>query len=173
MTEPEIPSMHRPFPSREELRQRGTRKDAIAELYDVWLAAHAEAIKLAERLPSVFGDPPRPKITLHVARGYDGEWNLSEERIQELAALDPEQHWTDVSAESTRQFQEYFTFSDAEGWRFYLPAFLRHYLAEFPLSGWDAVYWACVERKHFDLITPEQVDFIDEFLNLCRSWEER
>jgi hypothetical protein len=173
MTEPEIPSMHRPFPSREELRQRGTRKDAIAELYDVWLAAHAEAIKLAERLPSVFGDPLRPKITLHVARGYDDEWNLSEERIQELAALDPEQHWMEVSTESTQQFQEYFTFSDAEGWRFYLPAFLRHYLAEFPLSGWDAVYWACVERKHFDLITPEQADFIDEFLNLCRSWEER
>lgn len=171
MPEPVIPMP--PFPSREELRQRGTRKEAIAELYDVWLAAHAEAMKLAERLPAVFGDPPRPKITLHVARGYDDEWNLSEERIQELAALDPEQHWTDVSAESTRQFQEYFTFSDAEGWRFYLPAFLRHYLAEFPLSGWDAVYSACVERKHFDLITPEQAAFIDEFLNLCHSWEER
>jgi hypothetical protein len=173
MIEPEIPSMHRPFPSREELRQRGTRKEAIADLYDVWLAAHTEAMKLAERLPSVFGDPPRPKITLHVARGYDDEWNLSEERIEELATLDPEQHWMEVSCESTQQFQEYFTFSDAEGWRFYLPAFLRHYLAEFPLSGWDAVYSACVERTHFDLITPDQAVFIGEFLNLCRSWEER
>lgn len=173
MTERSIPSMHRPFPSREELRKAGTRQEAINELYDVWLAAHAEAMKLAERLPEVFGDSPRPKITLHVARGYDNEWNLSEERIKELAALNPEQHWTDVTSEYTQQFQEYFTFSDAEGWRFYLPAFLRHYLAEFPLSGWDAVYWACTGRKHFDLLTPEQVAFIDEFLELCHAWEER
>lgn len=165
--------MTAPFPSREELRQRGTCKEAIAEFYDLWLVAHAEAIKLVERLPEVFGDPPRPKITLHVARGYDDEWTLSEERIRELAALDPEQHWMDVPAEITRQIQEYFIFSDAEGWRFYLPAFLRHYLAEFPLSGWDAVYWACTERKHFDLITPEQAAFIDEFLDLCHSWEDR
>ena len=162
-----------PFPSSEELRKAGTRQEAIDELYEVWLAAHAEAVKLAERLPAVFGDPPRPRITLHVARGYDDEWNLSEERIQELAVFDPEQHWTEVSAESTNQFQEYFTFSDAEGWRFYLPAFLRHYLAEFPLAGRDAVYWACTERKHFDLITPEQVAFIDEFLSLCHTWEDR
>ncbi len=153
--------MTHPFPSREELRKAGKRQEAIDELYEVWLAAHAEAVKLAERIPAVFGDPPRPKITLHVARGYDDEWNLSEERIQELAALDPEQHWMEVSAESTQ----------AEGWRFYLPAFLRHYLAEFPLPGWDAVYWACAERKHFDLITPEQAAFIDEFLNLCHAWE--
>lgn len=161
------------FPTRKELIQRGTRKEAIADLYVIWCAAHAEAMNLGGRLPAVFGDPPRPRITLHVARGLDDEWNLSEERIAELSALDPEQHWTEVSAESTRRFQEYFTFSDAEGWRFYLPAFLRHYLAEFPLSGWDAVYWACVERKHFDLFTPEQVAFVDEFVSLCRSWEER
>ncbi|WP_395739376.1 DUF6714 family protein [Prosthecobacter sp.] len=161
------------FPSREELRQRGVRKEAIAELYEVWLAAHAEGMKLAERLSDIFGDPPRPKITLHVARGYDDEYNLSAERVEELGALDPEQHWNEVSHESTCQFQEYFTFSDAEGWRFYLPAFLRHYLAEFPLSGRDAVYLACIRREHFHLFTPEQVAFVDEFLDLCRLWEER
>ncbi len=162
--------MRVPFPTREELRACGTRKEAIDELYDVWLVAHAEATALAIRLPDVFGDPPRPRITLHVARGYDDEWFLSEERGAELAALDPEQHWTEVSVEATRHFQEYFTFSDAEGWWFYLPAFLRHYLAEFPLCRWDAVYNACVTKKHFDLITPSQVVFIDEFLALCETW---
>ena len=164
-------SMRVPFPTREELRTRGTRKEAIAELYDLWLVAHSEAMDLAARLPDVFGDPPRPRVTLHVARGYDDEWFLSDERVAELAALDPEQHWTEVSAEATRQIQEYFTFSDAEGWRFYLPAFLRHYLADFPLCGWDAVHTACQTREHFELITEPQVAFIDEFLALCQTWD--
>jgi len=163
--------MRVPFPSREQLCQQGTRKEVIEDLYDIWLIAHDEAMNLAVRLPEVFGDPPRPRITLHVARGYDDEWVLSEQRVAELAACDPEQHWSEVSAEATRQFQEYFTFSDPEGWRFYLPAFLRHYLADFPLSGWDAVHSACVERTHFDLITPAQVAFIDDFLALCQIWE--
>ena len=164
-------SMKVAFPSREELCRQGTRREAVADLYDIWLVAHDEAMELASRLPQEFGDPPRPRITLHVARGYDEEWILSEQRVAELAALDGEQHWVEVSAEATRQFQEYFTFSDAEGWRFYLPAFLRHYLADFPLCGWDAVHWACVERTHFELITPPQIAFVNEFLKLCQTWE--
>jgi hypothetical protein len=159
-----------PFPSREELLSQGTRKEAIAEMYDLWIVAHSEAMDFASRLPEVFGDPPRPRVTLHVARGYDDEWVLSEERVSELAALDPEQHWTEVTAQATKQFQEYFTFSDAEGWRFYLPAFLRHYLGDFPLCGWDAVHTACQHRTHFDLITQPQIAFIDEFLALCQTW---
>jgi hypothetical protein len=158
-----------PFPSRDELRKRGYSPESL-DLYDLWRHAHAEAEQLAARLPEVFGDPPRPTITLHVARGYDDEWFLSPARGAELAALDPEQHWMEVTAESTRCFQEYFTFSDAEGWRFYLPAFLHHFLAEFPLCSWHAVLDACRTRTHFDLITQEQVAFIDEFLALCRTW---
>lgn len=164
-------SMRVAFPSREELCRRGKCRQAVADLYDLWLVAHEEAMDLAVRLPEIFGDPPRPRITLHVARGYDDEWFLSEQRVAELAALDPEQHWTEVSPAATREIQEYFTFSDAEGWRFYLPAFLRHYLADFPLCGWDAVNLACVQRTHFDLLTPPQVEFVDDFLKLCRTWE--
>ena len=159
------------FPSRDELKRRGTREGVISELYEVWCEAHAEGMALAVRLPDVFGDPSRPRITLHVARGYDDEWNLSDERVRELSALDQEQHWMDVSAESTQTFQEYFNFSDAEGWRFYLPAFIRHYLADFPLSGSDAVVFACQMRHHFELITPEQIEYVDEFLKLCETWE--
>ena len=164
--------MRVPFASREELRARGESKNVIEECYELWLAAHEEAMGLAVRLPEVFGDPPKPWLTLHVARGYDDEWFLSDERIDELLALDAEQHWTDVSAEATQQFQEYFIYSNAEGWRFYLPAFLRHYLAEFPLSRWDAAYWACVQRTHFDLFTPAQIAFVHEFLVLCNAWED-
>lgn len=139
--------------------------------YDLWREAHREAQGLAARLVEVFGDPPRPETTLSVARGYDDEWILTEERIAELSALDPEQHWMDVPEEATQSSQEYFTFSDAEGWRFYLPAFLRHYLAGFPTYGWDAVYWACVSKKHIGLLSKEQVAFLDEFAALCHAWQ--
>ncbi|HWB02913.1 MAG TPA: DUF6714 family protein [Verrucomicrobiales bacterium] len=158
------------FPSREELKERGYCPRSL-ELYDLWREAHGEAQELAARLPAVFGDPARPLITLSVARGYDDEWFLTKERGEELAALDHEQHWTEVTAEAVQNHQEYFTFSDPEGWRFYLPAFLRHYLAGFPLYHWDAVYSACLTRRHFDLFTPEQVAFVDEFVALCRTWE--
>jgi hypothetical protein len=164
--------MEPPFPSREELKSRGYCPTSL-DRYDLWREAHREAGKLAARLPEVFGDPPRPRTTLCVARGYDDEWELSEERVAELSALDSEAYWTEVSADAVQSFQEYFTFSDAEGWRFYLPAFLRHYLAGFPLYGWDAVRTACVRRDHFDLLTAEQVAFIDEFLALCQTWESR
>jgi hypothetical protein len=123
--------MIRPFPSREELRSRGYSPESL-DRYDLWRAGHAEAQILATRLREVFGDPSKPAITLNVARGYDDEWTLSDERVAELAAPDPEEHWWEVSAEAVQSFQEYFTFSDAEGWRFYLPAFLRHYLEGFP-----------------------------------------
>ena len=161
-----------PFPTRDDLLSRGTiERYAIAEDYDHWVVAHEEAMDLAARLPDVFGNPSRPRITLHVAQGYDDEWNLSEDRIAELAALDPEQHWMDITMEATRQFQGYFCFSDPEGWRFYLPAFLRHYLADFPLSYWDAVVFACQSRTHFELFTARQVAFVDEFLTLYQKWD--
>lgn len=159
------------FPTREELRERGIETAAVNDHYDLWCHAHEEAMNLAVQLPAVFGDAPRPRITLHVAKGYDEEGGLSDERIAELAALDSEQHWTDITADATKAFQEYFNFSDAADWRFYLPAFLRFYLAEFPLSGWDAVHSACVRRTHFELLTEPQVAFIDEFLRLCETWE--
>jgi hypothetical protein len=164
-------SMVVPCPSPEALVARGMSKRAVDEMYELYAAAHGEAMELAARLPEVFGDPPRPRITLHVARGYDDEWVLSDARIAELAALDPEQHWTEVSAEAVNKIQEYFCFTDAEGCRFYLPAFLRHYLAEFPLGGYDAVCFACQNRLHFELLTPEQVQFTEEFLALCRTWD--
>jgi hypothetical protein len=158
------------FPSREELQRRGYLPEDL-ELYELWCQAHAEAQQLATRLPEVFGDPPKPRITRSVADGFDDEWTLSHARGTELRARDKEQHWMDITDEEIEGAQNYFAFSDAEGWRFYLPAFIRHYLKNFPLSSHDAVLRPCESRKGFDHLTKEQIAFIDEFMALCQLWQ--
>jgi hypothetical protein len=56
----------------------------------------------------------------------------SEERIAELTALDSEKTWEELSDSSIETHQEYFNFSDAEGWLFYLHAHMCHFLRGFP-----------------------------------------
>jgi Family of unknown function (DUF6714) len=124
---------------------------------------------LLERIAVAFADVLRPAITHSVARGYDDEWTLTPERGRELAARDPEHSWDEVSDRAIENFQEYFSFSDAEGWRFYLPAHMSYYLRHFPRCGYYAVYDACVSRRYFDLLTPEQVACVDEFLALVHA----
>jgi hypothetical protein len=160
-----------PFPSREELQSRGYSRESL-DLYDLWRTAHDEAQQLLRRLPSVFGDPKRPRVTLSVAHGFDDEWTLTPERQAELALQDPEQHWSEVSDQAMLCSQNYFAFSDAEGWRFYLPAFISHYLRGFPLNGGYAVVEACRSRTHFDFLDEEQLAFIEDFLKLCDTWKD-
>ena len=130
-------------------------------------------VSLLKRIDAAFDGVPRPRVTKSVARGYDDEWVLHEERIAELSRLDPEQKWTDVTEDGVRFFQEYFTFSDAEGWRFYLPAHMRFYLLGFPDYGWDAVYWACsYPEPKFELLSSEQKACVDEFLAIIHEVEK-
>lgn len=133
---------------------------------------HARAQQLLLRIERAFAGVPRPCITRSVARGYDDEWFLSDERVEELQALDPEQRWQDVTQDDVKHFQEYFTFSDDEGWRFYLPAHLSHYLRGLPHHGWDAVVIALTSPEpRLALLTPEQRACVDEFLALLNESE--
>ena len=59
------------------------------------------------------------------------------------------------------------TFSDSEGWRFYLPAYMAHCLRRFPDCGWDAVLDACFNKTHVELLTKEQLRCVDRFVELC------
>jgi hypothetical protein len=134
-------------------------------------AARHEAAALILEIEAAFAGVPRPVVTLSVARGYDDEWSLSEDRVQELNSKDTETTWQEVSDEAIQCCQEYFTFSDPEGWRFYLPAFMCHYLRHFPGCGWDAVYWACVRRDHVELLSRPQLRCLDRFTELCHKYE--
>jgi hypothetical protein len=155
--------------SAKEMRARGYDPSSISEGERIG-RLRAESMALIREIERVFKAVPRPRITLHVARGYDDEWNLSEERISELAARDPETDWREVDNEAIQSFQEYFSFSDAEGWRFYLPAFMRHDLRSFPDRG-VAAYSACKSRNHVDLLSPEQLACIDRFVSLWDEYE--
>ena len=125
---------------------------------------------LLAELDDAFRGVPRPNITKRVARGFDDGWVLSDERGQELTALDPEQDWHEVTKEDTNTFQEYFNFSDAEGWRFYLPAFIRYYLEDLESPEGDAVYWACtLPKPKFDLLTPAQMKCVKDFLEIVHG----
>jgi hypothetical protein len=155
-----------------EARLRGYDRDTIARI-ELDEEARAEAAQLIPLINRAFASVPRPVITRSVARGYDDEWTLSEDRIRELAAQDPEQTWQEVPDGAMQMCQEYFCFTDAEGMRFYLPAYLCHYLRNFPHCGWDAVYQACTYGQHFDLLSAEQLDCVDRFVELCHRHEVR
>lgn len=155
-----------------DAKARGFDRATIARIEQVEEARSA-AKALIPLIKIAFPGIPRPKVTLSVARGYDDEWNLSEERITELTALDSEQTWEDVSDFAIETHQEYFNFSDAEGWVFYLPAYLCHYLRGFPECDWDAVHDACETPRHPGLLNEEQLLLIDRFLDLCRKYKDR
>ena len=102
--------------------------------------AKAEAANLIHAIEAAFRNIPRPQITLSVAHGLDDEWNLNPDRFRELRSKDQEEDWIELDEKRTEPYQEYFTFSDDENWRFYLPAFMCHYLRHFPGYGYDTVY---------------------------------
>jgi len=153
-----------------EARRRGYDPDEIARI-KLAEEGQREADELIRLIDQVFTSIPKPRTTLSVARALDDEWIISEERAAELAKEDPETDWRDVPEEKTRACQEYFTFSDAPGWRFYLPAFMTHYLREFPGYGYDAVCWACAGRTHFDDLTADELAVVEKFTALCHKYE--
>jgi hypothetical protein len=130
----------------------------------------ATIARLLQRIASAFAGVPRPKITRHVAMAIDDDWVVPPERAWELAALDTEQDWTEVTDGAIEQCHTYFAFSDAEGWRFYLPAYISYYLRHFPNPNFDVAYWACTNpNPQFDLLTPDQLACVHEFVALVHA----
>lgn len=161
--------MSEKFLSYEEMRARGydTRSLAVGKIVS---QARQEAAELILLIEEAFRGVPRPQITLHVARAIDDEWNLSELRHAELRALDPEENWEDVDGGIAVCYDEYFTFSDDEGWRFYLPVLMLHYLRNFSDTAHDNVSHACEKKTHVGLLNKAQLECVDRFLALCDKY---
>lgn len=132
----------------------------------------SEALALIPIIEKAFVNIPRPRITLHVARGFDDEWHLSQQRGEEFASLDPETRSQDVTDDAIEDFQEYFSFSDDEGELFYLPAFMCHYLRKVPNPAYDAVYWACIEHERLQFLNTQQTECIKLFVDFCHKYQE-
>ncbi len=164
---------------REEIAMRISSTEAKLRGYDpseiarikVAEEGNREAAQLIETIHQVFSSIPKPSITLRVALALDDDWIISEERTAELAMEDAEEDWRAVPKWKTEGYQEYFTFSDPPGWRFYLPAFMCHYLEDFPGCGYDAVYWACIRRDKLVALTSEEVAVVERFVTLCHKYE--
>lgn len=156
----------------DEMRARGYDSLSL-ETGKVVSIARKEAGLLIAAIHEAFRNIPRPQTTLHVARGLDDEWHLSDERFRELRAMDPEEDWTELLPDRMDGFTEYFTFSDDEGWRFYLPAFMCRYLEQFPgRAGHNEIYWACVSKDHVALLNEEQMACVERFVTLCHRYEK-
>lgn len=155
----------------DEMRRRGYDPTSIAEAERA-IRARTAAQAMIKRIEQTFGAIPRPRITLGVARAYDNEWTPSDERIAEVTALDPEQDWRDVADEAMKSHQEYFTFSDAEGCRFYLPAYMCMYLRGFPYDGHDTAYWACTDPTKLEALTAAERDCVAAFMDLCHEFDD-
>lgn len=153
-----------------EAKVRGYDRDVVAAL-ELEEEGKQKAMALIQDIRVAFRGVPRPKITLNVAKGYDDEWVLSESRIQELSSQDLEQCWEDVTHESIRFCQEYFCFSDDEGWRFYLPAFMCYHLIEFPHHGYDAAFQACDSGRSLGALNDAQMACVLRYVELCRQYE--
>ena len=153
-----------------EARERGYDPSEVARIEQAE-AGQREAGELRKLIDRTFTSIPKPETTLRVARALDDEWTITPQRAAELALEDSESDWRDVPKEKTEAYQEYFTFSDPPGWRFYLPAFMTHYLTEFPDYGYDAVYWACSRRDHIGDLTEDELAVVDRFLDLCHRYE--
>ena len=152
---------------------RRARRDRRSELRESRIAvARGEAEGLVAEIEQAFAGIEKPRITLAVAMGYDDEWVLSERRVEELRATDPEESWQEITAERVRGHHGYFTFADAAGWRFYLPAFMVLHLRGFP-GGWNGVDDACAgPNPKFESLDRAQRRCVDRFLEFCRRWRE-
>jgi hypothetical protein len=154
----------------EEAKARGCGPRAIAAAR--WAKrAREEAFVLMEKVGLAFEDVPRPKIALAVAKGLDDEWNLSPEREAELRALNPEEDWREVEVSDTICFW-YFNFSDAEGCRFYLPAFLFAVLGEFPYSDRHGILCLRSHPEKTALLNEVQLSCLLRFYELCEKYPE-
>ena len=155
-------------------------KELVSGGYDTYSeegAKLAEICKRVDRLLNMidehFKDIARPLTTLHVGRALDDEWTVSKERAEELRVHDPEESWQEVPIEKLCVFQEYLCFADDEGWRFYLPAFMRAFLLEFPDHGYVAVCSATKGNSddRLNILNEEQRSCVAEFANLCQDYE--
>jgi hypothetical protein len=140
---------------------------------------------LLELIARAFADVKPGKISAHEAEALD-RYASEGERLA-ARARDPEEDWQAVPRATIIACAATFSFCDPDGWRFYLPAYMRHAVAE-PGDVLDRVLstltlgWAAAELgqsepgyvvdeatrdfrlQRFELLSPAQAATVREFL---------
>ena len=122
-------------------------------------------------------------ITLHQMDLVDGGWPIKEEAMKRAENNDPEIHWQDIPAGKLSRFYGSLAFLDKLGYRFYLPAFMRHALTtaspDIEHAEIDGVLWSLdggpecdYRRDSIILLDREQKQATAAFLQLIATFAE-
>jgi hypothetical protein len=134
------------------------------------LADDSSAALLAE-IRSAFAQVTRGAGTsLHEAEGIDN--GLTGEPLAKERERDTDTHWTQVPPEHIEAFFSVLGFMDAEGFRYYIPAYmtwtLQHYRSSNSLSSDNTIYalWPNTQRadQRYALFSDAQKTCIARFL---------
>lgn len=119
-------------------------------------------------------------ISLHEARAIDDYWV---ERYPEARKEDTDTRWQDVSDEWIEYFYDVFSFFDAKGFRYYIPAYmiwvLKNYQTTQSNSVDSTIYALCVWQNpsfdydpyaRFRLLNAEQSKAVYDFLNFMVNY---
>ncbi|MCD6049067.1 MAG: hypothetical protein K0Q55_470 [Verrucomicrobia bacterium] len=123
--------------------------------------------KLVADIQKAFAGISKPNGTLRVARGaddHDHDWR----KLQKLD--DHYSAWEDIPSEDLEHYQDVFTWLCPEGYRFYLPAYMVHFLTANPQTREKEIWRSrafnsyCVEKGQFELFTPAEAAVTCRFL---------
>lgn len=141
-----------------------------------WLSADGLRLALIDQIERVFAHVGRNDgVTLHQMDVLDDTWG-EEKAMREAALKDPETRWQEISPRKLSQFSNSMVFLDVPGFRFHLPAFMRHALLTshpdpsladadgvlFSLSdGPDAEFY----KDRIDILTFQEKSCVSGFLH--------
>jgi len=114
-------------------------------------------------------------VTLHQMDVLD-DWG-GEEQLKKAALEDPEETWQEIPHEKLSHFHQSLAFLDHSGFRFYLPAFMRHALVtahpDIESAEISGVLWSLYKgpdtgyrKETFDLLTLGQKHCVGAFMHL-------
>ncbi len=152
-----------------------SKKNAIKNEKENMLSdqLHDEAVTLFHRIEDEFAEVKGPpKITLSVARGIDDHKDYELDKL--AVAQKHHRHWKDVTDEEISHFHDCWSFMDAEAFKFYIPAFMVHYLfkevfdKQLPLSLPEP-FWLTmlsIDYVKINLLNESQLNLVSTFFDL-------
>jgi len=147
-----------------------------------WLTSDDLREKIITLIERAFQNVTRDGgATLHQMDLIDGGWPMTAEAMKDAEKRDPEVRWQDISATKLSEFHESLSFLDDLGFRFYLPAFMRHALRTSSVEIWrseiDGVLWSLdsgptrgYRSSSFALLQHEQKEAVAAFLYYFAIW---